>query len=313
MIVSTSYKSNHFLWLAFKVSIAFACLYFIYTRLNEQQEIAFSDVWLALSDLDIISLKNLCFLLIFSLSNWFFEVFKWKLLASNIREISWQEAINQTLSSLSFSMLTPNRIGEYGAKAYFFPKKDWKKVVVLNALGNGYQLLATLIFGSMGLFSFGNQLKDLITPDKFLLLSFTALVIVILIVITWFRKQWAQLRGYLNTISTQTHIKIGGISLMRYLIFSHQFCFVLFLLHPEVSYLESFLAVTMIYAISSCIPILSIFDLVVKGSVSIWVLSWIDVDTHTALISISLMWFFNFAIPSFLGIYYILTLRPKWS
>ena len=53
---------------------------------------------------------KLVFILIgFSLVNWFFEVKKWKFLASQLQSISFVEAVKQSLISFSISLLTPNR------------------------------------------------------------------------------------------------------------------------------------------------------------------------------------------------------------
>ena len=43
-----------------------------------------------------------------------------------ILEINFFEAYEQCLASLTVSIITPNRIGEYGAKALFFEKENRK-------------------------------------------------------------------------------------------------------------------------------------------------------------------------------------------
>ena len=77
-------------------------------------------------DFNVFSIKNIVLLLLFTLINWLLEIKKWKILAQRVMEISLIEATRQSLSSLTFSLITPNRIGEYGAKALYFKKEKRK-------------------------------------------------------------------------------------------------------------------------------------------------------------------------------------------
>lgn len=313
MILTTSYKSNHFLWLVLKVLIAFASFYFIFEKLTQNSKISFVDFLSNLNDFNLFSLKNITFLVILSVFNWFFEILKWKVLASKIQFISLKEAMKQALSSLSFSLLTPNRIGEYGAKAYFFPKEKWKEILVLNGIGNGYQLLITCFFGIIGYIFFYETVESIFTNFNFQIAILILFAITLLFSFSWIRKQIKKVRVYLKTFSFKFHFKIGCLSILRYLIFSHQFYFILIQFQPELLYWNTFAAITLIYLISSIIPMLSIFDVVVKSSVAIWVLSWLQIDTSIALTTTLLMWILNFAIPAILGSFYILRLHPKWK
>ena len=46
------------------------------------------------------------------------EIAKWKILTNNVKKNSWLDATKQSLASLTLSLITPNRIGEYGAKIF---------------------------------------------------------------------------------------------------------------------------------------------------------------------------------------------------
>jgi hypothetical protein len=89
-------------------------------------------------------------MIIFSSVNWFLEIKKWQLLISKIRQIDFHEALKQSLSSFAVSMITPNRLGEYGFKILFFEKKAFKKVIVLQSIQSFSQLFATVFFGFFG-------------------------------------------------------------------------------------------------------------------------------------------------------------------
>ena len=313
MILTSSYKSNQFLWLVFKLALAFGCMFFIVERLTQNNVISFSQFLSNLSDFKLYSLKNGSILLIFSFFNWFLEIYKWKLLASKVHKISFKEATKQSLSSLSFSLLTPNRIGEYGAKAYFFAKSDWKKVMIVNGLGNGYQLLTTLLFGIVGFIFFQSELEQFISNINYVFIFLFIIVLGIILFIPWIQKQFKKTKTYISYFSVYFHLKISTLSIIRYFIFSHQFYFILSLLAPETQYIETISAITLVYFISSLIPMLSLFDVAVKGSVAIFVLSWLPIESSIVVTSVLAMWILNFAFPSFLGSMHILRLQTKWN
>ena len=142
-------------------------------------------------------------LLSMTLLNWYIEVAKWKSLASGIKQISLSEALKQSLASLTVSLITPNRIGEYGAKALYFDPKDRKRVVLYNFLGNFSQMSITLLFGSLGLWMVYEQvphplLSDLPTAGISIFVA-TALVALVVLRKIW-KGLYSKLMGKLRTI-----------------------------------------------------------------------------------------------------------------
>ena len=64
--------------------------------------------------------------------NWMLEIYKWQMLSREVTPISYQEAAKQSLASHAFALITPNRIGEYGAKALFYAQSFRKQILTLN-------------------------------------------------------------------------------------------------------------------------------------------------------------------------------------
>ncbi len=144
------HKTKHFFWLILKLTIVIACAYFIYLRLTTNSSFSSSQLWETLGLQNLLSFKNVLFLFGFSLANWLLEIKKWQALVFSIESISFFEATKQSLSSLTTSLITPNRIGEYGAKILYFKPTIRSKILLLNLFGNLSQLLAILVFGSLG-------------------------------------------------------------------------------------------------------------------------------------------------------------------
>ena len=70
--------------------------------------------------------------------------------------------------------------------------------------------------------------------------------------------------------------------------------------------------ITSMYLLSSIIPALSIFDVVIKGSVAVFVFSFLEINQLIILSIITIMWLLNFVLPSIIGSYFVLLFKiPK--
>tara|TARA_R110002073_G_scaffold313380_3_gene485319 strand:- start:28061 stop:29011 length:951 start_codon:yes stop_codon:yes gene_type:complete len=311
-----SYKSKQFLWLVLKLLIVIVCGYFIYERIAYNQKINFNDFYSILINFDVFSLKNIVFLLFFSLLNWFLEITKWRVLARKVQKTSWIEAAKQSLSSLTFSLVTPNRIGEYGAKALYYSKNQRKEIFALNFIGNFYQLIITLLTGSIGfVFLFTNFSKHIPKKNTTVLIFSFILSLILLIIsfnkIPFLINYTSKTAKYLRSIKKRTHQLVLSISLWRYIIFSHQFYFLTLIFDVDISYINTMACISSMYLISSIIPMLSLFDFVIKGSVALIVFGFFDVSPIIIVSISTLMWILNFAFAAIIGSYFVLTFRPK--
>ena len=101
------------------------------------------------------------------------------------------------------------------------------------------------------------------------------------------------------------------LSTLRYLVFSYQFFFLMSLFEIELGYLESMSIISSMYILSSVIPSIFIFDVVVKSGVAVYLFSFVGVDEIIVLSITTLMWLFNFVLPSILGSYHVLNFNPR--
>ncbi|MCI2228952.1 hypothetical protein MC378_07215 [Polaribacter sp. MSW13] len=299
-----------------KLSIVIGCLYFIYTKLLENKQFNFAVFYNKLIENNLFSFKNMFFLGVFSVLNWGIEITKWKSLVQFIKNISFFNAAKQSLASLTTSLITPNRIGEYGAKAMYFDKKYRKQILGLNLIGNFYQMLMTLIFGSMGFgyFVLNHKIEIDFYPILKILLLAIIIVSVLFFALNYFNLKWFSLekaKNFIKKIPKKLNLKTAILSLLRYVVFSHQFYFLLLIFKVDISYVDAILAITSVYLIASIIPMLSLFDVVLKGSVAIWVFSFFNIAPLTILSVTTLMWILNFVFPAIIGSYFVLTFKPN--
>jgi len=317
MNYSLSYKTKKFFWLAIKLSIVIGCGYFIYTKLTESKEIFDVDFYQKQYKKGVFSIKTVIFVCFLSFFNWFLEILKWQKLASFCKKTTFNKAAIQSLASLTASLITPNRIGEYGVKSLYFEKYLRKKIIGVNFVGNFYQLMATLFFGTLGLTYFVIEQPVKINFGSIvpyaIFLSFVIFTLFFIVtstnfIISYLRK----IRDFLTKIPLNLHLKVMLFSFIRFIIFSHQFYFLLLFLHPDIQYLEAITSIGGVYLIASITPILSVFDFILKGSIAIWIFSFFNINPNTIVTITTLMWILNFAIPAIVGGYFVITFKPDF-
>lgn len=257
-------------------------------------------------------------ILSFTFFNWFFEILKWRNLVSIIQNISFSQALKQSLGSLTGSLFTPNRIGEYGVKAYYFSKNKRKKVVLLNLISNLSQMFITTLFGLLGfVFIMQNFEVNLPVFRSRGLIYYLTIIFVSFFGGRYFISKktrgfyWNKILLFIKDISKIIFIKTIAFSTFRYLIFSHQFYYLLLIFGVQMDYLTLIMLIFAMYLIASIIPSLPMFDWLIKGSVAVFVFGLIDVNELVVVSITSLMWIFNFSLPSIIGSYFILNFKSN--
>ena len=212
--------------LLLKMIIVFGAFYFIYQKLVNNELLSLAQLKEQFTLVFSNNIWTILVLLLFTDANWLLEMFKWNTLASITKKISFFEAYEQCLASLTASIITPNRIGEYGAKALYFGHAKRKKIMLLNLIGNLSQLTVTVFFGIIG-FVFFIRSFNVNTP-KYNIEKLLIFGVAIIILIIFSKKiRLFKISNFLKQIPKGIYIKIVGLSFLRYLVFSHQFYFLL--------------------------------------------------------------------------------------
>lgn len=310
------HKYKRFIFLPLKLAIVIGAFYFIFQQLSNNELLSVSQLKQQFFVLFSKNIWLILLLLFFTDANWLLEIFKWKTLASNEKEITFFEAYEQCFASLTASLITPNRIGEYGAKAIYFEKKHRKKVMVLNLIGNLSQLAVTVFFGIFGMFFlnfyFEVEMFSFNAPRFFLILSILLLLFLIGKYLGITKRLTAltfKILNYSKELPLKIKIKTLAYSLFRYLVFSHQFNFLLRIFNVEADYFMLMSLIFSTYFIASIIPGLAIFDWVIKGSVAVVVFGLIDANPLTVVTITTFMWLLNFAVPALLGSIFVLNFK----
>jgi hypothetical protein len=242
--------------------------------------------------------------------NRFLEILKWQNLVATIKPISVGEASKQVLGALTAGIFTPNGLGEYAGKALFFEKIKTKKIVFLNILCNGIQLILSVVFGAIGLLILGyNSWVIGLVGICFLFFG-----------LCFFSKK-IKLKGYsiekllhkLNEIPKQIHRKNILLAIGRYLTFSHQYYFFFLIFGVDLPYFTVMATIMTVYFLASSLPSFQFLDFAVKGSVGVYFFGLLQVNEWIVVFITTLMWFLNVVIPVVLGSYFVLKFKPQWK
>ena len=226
-MISIPHKAKQFLVFTIKLLIVIGAFYFIYDQIAGNSKLEWSKFQTLV--LEKTSVLTIIFILLFSVANRYFEILKWQNLVAFIKPISVGEASKQVLGALTAGIFTPNGLGEYAGKAMFFKKEQTKKVVFLNLICNGIQMILTIIFGTIGLILIGYW-KWALAIIGIAIVLFFASILSKNITIKGYSIQ--KLLHKINEIPKKIHRKNILLGVCRYLVFSHQY-YVLFLVFDE--------------------------------------------------------------------------------
>lgn len=310
-MISMSDKAKQFLILTTKLLIVGAAFYFIYNQLANNDKLEWE---LFVQKFRKQSIIGIIFILLLSVLNRFFEILKWQNMVSSFRNITLSTATAQVLGALTAAIFTPNGIGEYGAKALFYEKTKAKKIILLNFVSNGIQMILSVFFGIVGLLYF-NAMFNVITTK-----TVTVLFIICLVAVgtAFFIKNFT-IRGYsiakliqkINEIPKHIHLKNILLGICRYVVFSHQYYFLFIAFDVNLPYFALMSAITSVYFLASSLPTFQFLDFAVRGSVAVYFFGLLGVNEWITIFITTLMWFLNVVLPVLIGSYYVLNFKTR--
>jgi len=309
-MISIPRKTKQFLIVAAKLLIVGGAFYFIYNQLAHNDKLD----WMLFEEKfnKNKSVSGILFLLFLSFLNRFLEILKLQNLVAIVEKISIKTASIQVLSSLTAGIMTPNGIGEYAGKAVYFDKTLAKRIVFLNLISNGAQMIWTIVFGIFGLLYFNASFNVITTKTVAILFG-----IFILIVLILFSVKKIKIKGYsietlihkINEIPKNIHLKNNLMAVARFLVFSHQYYFLFRSFDVELPYFLMMATIFSVYLLGSSLPSFQFLDFAVKGSVAVYFFGILGVNEWITVFVATLMWFLNVVLPVAIGSYFVLNFK----
>ena len=241
--------------------------------------------------------------------NWFLEWIKW-VITLNIAEVQTTQKIklNAFFAGIITGMLTPNMLGNFIGRIYYFERRNRISLIVLTLVSNYAQFIASIVIGIIGILILGRIPIDL-EIDQF---NFILIVIGLVVILFYFNFEWffkflkrkARIHLLIRNIKRRRMYrwKILLLSFLRHGIFTLQFSFMLHAFGENLS-LENVFWIWQVYLWVTIAPSLILGKLAIRESIAIWVLTLAGMGELTVLISSFLIWTFNLLLPTIIGLF----------
>lgn len=312
-----SHKTKQYLLGILKVFILAITIGYIYYKLTRIDAATWEAFTTTIHSDPTTFLYLLLIFTFLAIANWVFEILKWKTMVSHLTSISFTTALRQCLASHAVSLATPNRVGEYGAKALYFEAAKRKQILVLNFFTSGSQMLVTTGLGLVGLalvswkYALGFSSLNLIL---------VTLALLLLVAVGYlFKEQQLLVKGlsianvfrYLGQVAMRIKVQVLLFSIFRYLIFSVLFYQMLLFFGNEILTAEAFPLIFSMYLLVSILPSIVIFDVVIRGGVAVWLFSLAGTPELPVLCTVLGMWLLNVVFPAIWGGFYVVSFQPQ--
>ncbi len=258
--------------------------------------------------------------------NWSLETIKWRLSVRQIQEVNFFTAFKAVLSGVSFSVSTPNRIGEYLGRILYMKEGNRLKAISLTITSSISQLIITLVMGLVGILLLKNEIEKngILTGIWIQVLLYGVLGTLIILTLFYFRLPWlvkwvdklpankrfSWLIVALEHFNATLLLQLLSLSLLRFLVFILQYYLLFRLFGVEVSLWQGWWAVSVAFLVMAIIPTIALFtDLGLRGQVNIKLIGLFS-GNHLGigLTSVSI-WFINLIIPALVGSLLILSIK----
>jgi hypothetical protein len=240
--------------------------------------------------------------------NWLLEWWKWTA-TLNVLEIhsTQKERVHSFFAGIVTGMLTPNMLGNFIGRMYYFPRSQRISLVILTLVTNYAQFIASIVFGIIGIVLLRQTPFALdVSRIYLILILLAAFVVLVYFNFEWLFRFWKRKARILNLIRNLKRRRIFrwrilGLSLLRHGIFTLQFMCMLHAFGEDFS-LVSMLWIWQVYLWVTLAPSLVLGKLAIRESISIWVLAAAGMGELSVLISSFLIWTLNLLLPTLVGL-----------
>jgi hypothetical protein len=239
------------------------------------------------------------------------EAKKWQLLAKSAQPIAYRQALTSLLAGIAFSIITPNRIGEYPGRLLYLKRKNTLRLIGVAVLGAVAQMLTLFLYGLVGLVYYNIAFPGTIQT---IVLAACAVCTVIIGLVYWRFDTWMPLiervkwlRKYnvygklLKRFTTKQQLTILLISLFRFAIYTAQYLILLRWMHVYMPLAEGFMMAALFFWVISVIPSVTLVELGERGQVGLYLFHHFSDNTVGILGATVGVWCINLIIPAVVG------------
>ncbi len=256
--------------------------------------------------------------------NWSLETQKWRELMHRLEPIPFWRAFQAVLAGTAFSIITPNRIGEYGGRVLMVRIANKWDTVVATLVGSFSQIVVLFGAGFFGMAVFVSNYFHLKTSYSiglgFLVVLGSAIMLFfyynIDLAIPIVRRIPYLKRGvrHLEVLREYTQTQLSYVllySALRYAVYSLQYYLLLIFFGVEIHIVKALTTIAFIFFVQTALPALPGASLPLRAKVALLV--WSDYTQNPLTIfAVSFgLWAMNVAIPALAGMLFILNVDVK--
>ncbi|MEO6489629.1 MAG: lysylphosphatidylglycerol synthase domain-containing protein [Ferruginibacter sp.] len=270
-----------------------------------------------------ISWQDYRFWIVFILMflNWGIEAKKWQLLIAPLEKFSLLRSFKAILAGCSITMLTPNRIGEYGGRIMYVSEPIRLRAISLTILGSISQLSVTMIMGTVALAIL--QSLHIVTPADNGILSwllsaplfYTSVAFTVILLLLYFRVHFLvsvisrikvpqKLMNHIAVLDIFTGkqlLRILFLSFFRYMVFILQYVLLLKVMDVNISITISFLLLSVFYLVMVVAPTVGFTELPVRATATVMLFGLFSTNILGIQAAAFGIWLINLVLPAIMG------------
>ncbi len=303
-----------FLWLSWS----------IYRQIQRQPDI--ENAWMRIkASFSSPAVWNLVAVLMLMIVNWGIEAIKWKISVRSVQRISCLKAFRAVLSGVSFSVSTPNRIGEYLGRILYMNEGNRLKTISITIVGSISQLIITLLMGFIGLLILQNNIAatQIVSSIWMKVLIYGVLAVLVVVILFYFRLSWlikwidrmpgskkfVYLVSALNDFDTALLLRLLFLSAFRFLVFIIQYYLLFQLFDVTVAWPQALWSVSVSFLVMAVIPTIALAELGLRGEISLKLIGLFSTNHLGILMTTMTIWLINLILPAIAGSLLILGIR----
>ena len=261
--------------------------------------------------------------------NWGIESVKWQVLLSHILRISFFRSFQSVVSGLAFTMITPNRMGEFIGRVFYVPDGNRIRAAALTLIGSASQTIITLFAGGIGLFVLRSYLRQHTTNLQGLsgfwingLLAGTVFIFCMMLLfyfrIGWLLKlvdkippfsKYAYYIKPLEEVGSAELLKILLLSALRFSVFVLQYWLLFGLFDVNMVAWQAMSVITVLFLVLAVVPTIALAELGIRTQASIALFGLFSSNTIGILVTTGSIWLINIILPAIAGSLFVVSIK----
>lgn len=311
-------RKSFWLSVAIKVTVFVVLILALYKQvyLNESVH-KIPDQLFALQPMFVVPV--LLLLMIGMVLNWGLEAAKWHLVMQKLTPLRFVRAYKAVLTGVTLGLFTPNRVGEFGGRILYVPRKFRISAAIVSLIGSFSQNLVTVAAGMLGACSYLLQKEEISVPLVLVVMLLGAIAVVLLllayynldVVVALFKNNRYLKRVYSYTTVLQSYGQrdlsaLLLLAFLRYAVYTAQYLIFLNLFGAGLELMDGLAAITVIFLAQTVVPSFAIADLLTRLPVAALILTEYGVPVQVSLAATTSIWILNLIIPAVFGYFFII-------